>query len=217
MADTDSTYEIQQQDLRRIIANHPDNNSPTKCLACVANNSRMAIDLKHTCGIGSGTNPSSKEVELALKECPFCGASAFISWDGDVNNPDDWSANCDNTLDCGATVGGMSSEDAARKAWNIRADSAAAMVDTSKLADWLDMLVTSLKASEKYDYHEWGQFIIGAENWANKLRAVVPGDEAGDGLIGKIRRIANLGSAVEFGDADERLRAIHDLINVTKM
>lgn len=55
-----------------------------------------------------------------LEACPFCGSGAFTSWDGDTNSPDDWSANCDNTIDCGACVQGMTSEDAAVTAWNTR-------------------------------------------------------------------------------------------------
>lgn len=71
----------------------------------------------------------SENNQPTLEACPFCGAGAFISWDGDVNSPDDWSANCDNTLVCGATVGGMPSEEAARKAWNTRVGSVAPTVD----------------------------------------------------------------------------------------
>ena len=65
------------------------------------------------------TNNESQSTE-AMELCPFCDAGAFISWDGDTDSPDDWSAVCDNTMKCGATIGGMSTESDARTAWNTR-------------------------------------------------------------------------------------------------
>lgn len=40
-----------------------------------------------------------------------------------MDKPNDWSAVCDNTLACGATVQGMLSEEATVVAWNTRAAS----------------------------------------------------------------------------------------------
>lgn len=76
-----------------------------------------------------------------LKPCPFCGSGAFISWDGDTDSPNDWSAVCDNTMNCGADIRGMLSEDAARAAWNTRAPS-----DTEqRLGEALEPLVTRVE------------------------------------------------------------------------
>lgn len=48
----------------------------------------------------------------------------------------------------------------------------------SDLAEWLDMLVVALKANQKFEYNEWGQFIMGAESWADRLRAATTSSPA---------------------------------------
>lgn len=85
-----------------------------------ARDTMLGSECPKICECACHTTDSNEQQGKALKPCPFCNASAFISWDGDANSPDDWSANCDNTLDCGASVAGMSSEDAAKTAWNTR-------------------------------------------------------------------------------------------------
>ena len=78
----------------------------------------------------------------ALELCPFCDAESFISWDGDKDNPNDWSAVCDNTMKCGATIGGMSTESDARTAWNTRSRTLSVSVAT------VDNLVAALTSIE---------------------------------------------------------------------
>jgi len=106
--------------------------------------------------------------EAQPRPCPFCGAKAFISWDGDVDSPNDWSAVCGNTLNCGASIGGMVSEDAANAAWNTRADLPRATADLEQAAQLADDFARRLRSINNH------ATAAGIEVLAKEIRELAP-------------------------------------------